>query len=82
MSALTNIRRAAFSTSTNAHKISFKSFCQNCPLFYTQMDAIFCFGCPVVQQEQRKVEEKDNIIHREALTNWQKEKNRQKKFVK
>lgn len=38
------------------------------------MDAVFCYGCPVIKQEQEKAKKKDNIIHREALKNWQKSK--------
>ena len=81
MSALGYIRKAAFSTRANAQKISFKFFCDNCPLFYTQMDATYCFNCPVILREQQK-KENDNIIHREAMENWKKEKRKKLEFSK
>lgn len=45
------------------------------------MDATYCFNCPVILQEQQK-KKKDNIIHREAMENWKKEKRKKLEFLK
>ena len=45
------------------------------------MDATYCFNCPVILREQQK-KENDNIIHREAMENWKKEKRKKLEFSK